>query len=110
MNKIRIKKEDRVVIITGKYRDRTTPRRVLQVYPKRRMLLVEGVNLVKRHTKPNPQRNIKGGVIESEGPIHISNVMLLDPETKRGTRIGTKTLEDGRRVRMTRASGTILDK
>lgn len=110
MNKIRIKKEDKVVVIAGKYRDRSKMRRVLQVYPTRSMLLVEGVNLVKRHTKPNPQKNIKGGVIESEGPIHISNVMLLDPETKRGTRIGTKQLEDGRRVRITRASGTILDK
>lgn len=108
--KIRIKKEDRVVVISGKDRDRTTPRRVLQVYPKRDMVLVEGVNMTKRHTKPNPQRNIKGGIIESEGPIHVSNVMLVDPETKRGTRIGTRKLDDGKRVRVAKASGTVIDK
>jgi large subunit ribosomal protein L24 len=110
MAKVRIRKEDQVVVISGKDRDRSRPRRVLQVIPKKGRVLVEGVNMVKRHTKPNPQRNIKGGVLEKEAPIHISNVALVDPETKLATRIGSKRLEDGRRVRIAKKSGAQLDK
>ena len=110
MPKVRIKKEDQVVVISGKDRDRTKARRVLQVIPKKQRVLVEGVNMVKRHTKPNPQRNVKGGVLEKESPIHVSNVALIDPETKKATRIGSKVLEDGRRVRIARKSGAQLDK
>ena len=108
--KMKIKKEDNVLVISGKDRDLTKPRRVLQVLPQRSMVLVEGANIVKRHTKPNPQKNIKGGVLEKESPLHVSNVMLLDPETKRPTRVGTKVLEDGRRVRVAVRSGAQLDK
>jgi large subunit ribosomal protein L24 len=110
MAKGRIKKEDLVLVIAGKDRDLTRPRRVLQVMRSKSRVLVEGVNLVKRHTKPNPQRNVKGGVLEKESPIHLSNVMLMDPETKRGTRIGVRRLEDSKRVRVTRRSGTVVDK
>ena len=110
MGKTRIKKEDMVVVISGKDRDLTKPRRVLQVMPSVGRVLVEGVNNVKRHTRPNPQKNIKGGVLEKEATIHISNVMLVDPETKKPTRVGTKVLEDGRRVRVARRSGAMLDK
>lgn len=110
MGKVRIKKEDQVVVISGKDRDLTKPRRVLQVIPASERVLVEGVNLIKRHTKPNPQQNIKGGIVERESPMHVSNVMLWDPEAKRPTRIGAKVLEDGRRVRVTRRSGAVLDK
>ena len=99
-----------VVVISGKDRDRAKPRRVLRVYPAGSMVLVEGVNMVKRHTRPNPQRNIKGGIVEREAPIHISNVMVIDPETEKPTRVAKKVLEDGRRVRIARASGAILDK
>ena len=110
MAKIRIKKEDSVIVISGKYRDLTKPRRVLQVYPAEQRVLVEGANLIKRHTRPNPQRNIKGGIVERESPIHVSNVMIVDPDTKKPSRLGTQILEDGRRVRVATRSGAILDK
>ena len=109
MGRVRIKKEDTVVVISGKDRDLTKPRRVLQVMPGASKVLIEGANMLKRHTKPNPQRNIKGGVLEKEAPIHISNVMLLDPESKLPTRVGSKVLEDGRRVRVAKRSGAVLD-
>jgi large subunit ribosomal protein L24 len=108
--RVRIKKEDSVIVISGKDRDLTKPRRVLQVLPRKERVLVEGVNLVKRHTRPNPQKNIKGGIMEREQPIHISNVMLVDPETKKPTRVGRKVLEDGKKVRLARRSGELLDK
>ena len=110
MAKIRIKKEDSVYVISGKDRDLTKPRRVLQVLPAQNRVLVEGANIVKRHTRPNPQKNIKGGIVERESPLHVSNVMLVDPETKRPTRIGTRVLDDGRRVRVAKRSGAQLDK
>ena len=110
MGKIRIKKEDMVLVISGKDRDLSKPRRVLQVMPRSSKVLVEGANIIKRHTKPNPQKNIKGGVLEKEAPFHVSNVMLVDPETKRPTRVAIKVLEDGRHVRIARRSGAQLDK
>ena len=110
MGKARIKKEDMVIVITGKDRDLSKPRRVLQVYPSVQRCLVEGVNKVKRHTRPNPQKNIKGGIVQREASIHASNVMLIDPETNEATRIGHKTLPDGRRVRIGRKSGAVVDK
>jgi len=110
MGKVRIKKEDQVVVIAGKDRDLTKPRRVLQVMPGQQRVLVEGANMVKRHTRPNPQRNIKGGIVEREAPLHVSNVMLWDPEAKRPTRVGSKVLEDGRTVRVARRSGAVLEK
>jgi len=110
MPKIRIKKEDQVVVIAGKDRDLTTPRRVLQVLRAKDRVLVEGVNMVKRHTKPNPQKNVKGGILEKEAPIHVSNVMLVDPETKRATRVRSKLLADGRRVRVAARSGAQIGK
>ena len=110
MSKVRIKKEDQVVVIAGKDRDLTKPRRVLQVLPGRERVLVEGANMIKRHTRPNPQQNIKGGIVEREAPLHISNVMLWDPEGKGPTRVGSTVLEDGRRVRVAKRSGAVLDK
>ena len=79
MSKSRIKKGDMVFVVAGKDRDLSTPRRVLQVMPARDRVLVEGANQVKRHTRPNPQRNIKGGILEKESPLHLSNVMAMDP-------------------------------
>ncbi len=108
--KCRIKKEDQVLVIKGKDRDLTKPRRVLQVMPKLGRVLVEGANMAKRHEKPNPQKNIKGGVLEKEAPLHVSNVMLMDPESKKPTRVGIKTLEDGKRVRYAKRSGALIDK
>jgi large subunit ribosomal protein L24 len=110
MGKVRIRKEDQVVVVSGKDRDLTKPRRVLQVMPAEQRVLVEGVNMVKRHTRPNPQKNVKGGIVEREAPIHVSNVMIWDPEAKRPTRLGSKVLEDGSRVRVARRSGAVLDK
>lgn len=103
-----IRKDDQVVVRAGK--DRGKKGRVLQVLTAKNRVVVEGVNIMKRHTRPNPQKNIKGGIIEREAPIHASNVMLLDPETNLATRIGHKTLPDGSRVRIGRKSGAVVDK
>ena len=103
-----VRKNDEVIVISGKDRGKTG--RVLQVLPERNRVVVEGVNVIKRHTKPNPQKNIKGGIVEREGSIHASNVQPIDPETGKATRVGRKVLEDGRRVRVSRRSGSVLDK
>ncbi len=104
--KIKIKKEDTVKVIAG--RDKGKTGRVLQVDAEKGKVLVEGVSMVKRHTKPNPQRQIKGGIAERESPIAISNVMVL---TSGGvaTRIGYR-MEGDRRVRIAKKGGEILDK
>ncbi len=103
-----IRKNDQVVVRAGK--DRGKKGRVLSVIPGRNRVIVEGVNLIKRHTRPNPQKNIKGGIVEREASIHASNVMLLDPDSNEPTRIGTKKLPDGSRVRIGRKSGAVVDK
>ena len=102
-----IRKNDNVLVIAGK--DRGKRGRVLKVLPAKNRLVVEGVNMIKRHTKPNPGRNIKGGIVEREAAIHSSNVMLIDPESNEATRIGSK-LEGDRRVRISRKSGAVVDK
>jgi large subunit ribosomal protein L24 len=103
-----IRKNDTVIVRAGK--DRGKRGRVLRVLPDVNRLVVEGVNIMKRHTRPNPQKNIKGGIVEREAPIHASNVMLVDPDSNEPTRIGSQTLPDGRRVRVARKSGTVVDK
>ena len=103
-----VRKNDTVVVRAGK--DRGKRGRVLRVIAEKNRLVVEGVNMIKRHTRPNPQKNIKGGIVEREAPIHASNVMLLDPETNEPTRVGMKTLPDGRRIRIGRKSGGTVDK
>ena len=103
-----IRKNDNVLVVTG--RDRGKRGRVLRVIPARDRVIVEGVNFIKRHTKPNPQKNIKGGIVEREASIHASNVMLLDPDTSEPTRVGKKVLSDGSRVRIGRKSGAVVDK
>ena len=103
-----IRKNDMVVVRAGK--DRGKRGRVLRVLTDKNRVVVEGVNMIKRHTRPNPQKNIKGGIVEREASIHASNVMLLDPETNEPTRIGIKVLSDGRRVRIGRKSGATVDK
>lgn len=109
MPKARVKKGDMVIVIAGKDRDRTKPRRVLEVLPRQDRVLVEGAGMIKRHTRPNPQKNIKGGIVEKESPIHLSNVMLVDPESKQPTRVGAKVAKDGTRTRIARRSGASLD-
>ena len=103
-----IRKNDQVIVRAGK--DRGKKGRVLSVVPDKNRVIVEGVNLIKRHTRPNPQRNIKGGIVEREAAIHVSNVMLVDPDTNEPTRVGTKVLSDGTRVRIGRKSGAVVDK
>jgi large subunit ribosomal protein L24 len=97
-----------VLVRTGK--DRGKRGRVMRVLPAANRLVVEGVNMIKRHTRPNPQKNIKGGIVEREAAIHASNVMLIDPETNEATRVGHRVLEDGRKVRISRKSGAVVDK
>src|SRR4026208_1705914 len=92
-----IRKNDNVVITTGK--DRGKRGRVLRVVADKNRLVVEGVNIIKRHTKANPQKNIKGGLVEREAGLHASNVQLVCPECGKPTRLGSKVLGDGRRGR-----------
>jgi large subunit ribosomal protein L24 len=103
-----IRKNDNVLVTTGK--DRGKRGRVLKVLPEKNRLIVEGVNFIKRHTKPNPQRNIKGGLVEREAPLHASNVQLVCPECGQATRLGRKVLEDGRKVRICRKCEGVVDK
>ena len=101
----RIRKGDHVVVTAGK--DKGKRGDVVSVAGDK--VVVSNVNLVKRHTKPNPQANQPGGIVEREAPIHVSNVMLFNPATGKGERIGTKVLEDGRKLRVFRSSGEALD-
>ena len=103
-----IRKNDNVLVITGK--NRGTRGRVLRVDPDKNRLVVEGVNIIKRHTKPNPQKNIKGGVVEREASVHASNVQLVCPECGKQTRVGRKVLGDGRKVRICRKCEGVVDK
>ena len=103
-----LRKNDNVLIITGK--DRGKKGRVLKVLPAKNRVVVEGVNLIKRHTKPNPGRQIKGGVVEREAPLHASNVQVVCPECGKATRIGRKILGDGRKVRICRKCEGVVDK
>ena len=106
-SKIKIKRNDTVEVIAGK--DKGKRGRVLRVIADRERLLVEHVMMIKKHVKPNPQKNIKGGIAEQESSIHVSNVMLVDGEGNK-TRVGSR-VEDGNRVRFSKASGsTIVDK
>ena len=101
----RIKKGDHVVVITGKSKGQRGE--VTRVTGDR--VFVQNVNLVKRHTKPNPQLQQAGGIVEREAPIHLSNVMLYDLATGKGERVGRKTLGDGRKVRVYRSTGEVVD-
>ena len=103
-----VRKNDNVLVTTGK--DRGKRGRVLKVLPEKNRVVVEGVNVIKRHTKPNPQRQIKGGVVEREAPLHASNVQLVCPECGKATRIGRKILGDGRKVRICRKCEGVVDK
>jgi len=104
MNKIR--KGDEVVVTTGK--DKGKRGVVLRVLDTDQ-LVVEGANLVKRHTRPNPMKGINGGILEKEMPIHISNVALFNAATQKADRVGFKVLEDGRKVRVFKSNGEVVD-
>jgi large subunit ribosomal protein L24 len=102
-----IKKNDEVYILHGKDRGKTG--RVLIVNPEKQRIVVEGVQMIKRHTRPNPQKNIKGGIVEKEASIHISNVALICKNCKKRTRIGKTELSDGRRVRACKKCGNTIE-
>ena len=104
--RMRIKKDDEVVVIAG--RDKGARGRVLKVLTDRDRVLVEGVNRVKRHQKPTPQVP-QGGIVEKEAPIHVSNVMLLDTKADAGARVRMGVDKDGKKVRISAKSGTVLD-
>jgi large subunit ribosomal protein L24 len=103
-----IRRNDTVLVTVGK--DRGKRGRVLKVLPTRNRVIIEGVNLIKRHTRPNPRANIKGGIVEREASLHASNVQLVCPECGAQTRIGHKVLEDGRKVRICRKCEGVVDK
>jgi large subunit ribosomal protein L24 len=103
-----IRRNDTVVVTTGK--DSGKRGRVLKVLPAKNRLVIEGVNLIKRHTRPNPQRNIKGGIVEREASLHASNVQLVCPECGKMTRVGHQILADGRKVRVCRKCEGVVDK
>jgi large subunit ribosomal protein L24 len=103
--KMKIRKGDSVIVITG--RDKGKTGEVLRVFPADNRALVQGVNTVKRHTKPRPGQT--GGIVEKENPIHASNIALVDPKDKKATRVGYKTI-DGRKVRFALRSGEIIDR
>ena len=103
-----IRRNDTVVVTTGK--DSGKRGRVLKVLPAKNRLVVEGINIIKRHTRPNPQRNIKGGIVEREASLHASNVQLVCPECSKKTRVGRKILADGRKVRVCRKCEGVVDK
>ncbi len=102
----RIRKGDQVVVLTGK--DKGKRGTVLRVLENDRVV-VENVNVAKRHTRPNPMRGTQGGIVEKEMPIHVSNVALFNSATKKGDRIGFRTLEDGRKVRYFKSNGEVVD-
>ena len=104
---MRIRKNDTVMVVAGNARGKSG--KVLKVYPDRERVIIEGVNIIKRHTKPS-QKNPQGGIVQREAPVHVSNVMLLDPKTNEITRVGTKVILDAttgkkRRMRVARTTG-----
>ncbi|KAA1039692.1 MULTISPECIES: 50S ribosomal protein L24 [Macrococcus] len=99
-----VKKGDKVIVITGKDKGKTGT--VIEALPKKDRVIVEGVNIIKKHQKPS-QMNPEGGILEREAAIHVSNVMLLDPKTNKPTRVGYK-VEDGKKVRVAKKSGEII--
>lgn len=102
-----VKKGDTVIVNAGK--DKGKKGRVLAAYPKKDRVLVEGINLVKKHSRPS-QANPQGGIVTQEAPIHVSNVALIDPKSGTATRIGYKLLDNGKKVRYAKKSGEVIDK
>lgn len=105
--KVNVKKNDQVLVIAGK--DRGVRGRVLRVLPGTRRAIVERVNMIKRHTRPNPQRGIQGGIVEREAPIEVSNLMVICTSCGKPTRLGKKALADGRKVRVCKACDATLE-
>ena len=106
MSSLNVKKGDKVIVLAGK--DKGKKGEVIAAMPKEERVLVQGVNLVKRHQKPSATN--QGGIVEKEASIHVSNVAHVDPKDGKATRIGVKVLEDGRKVRVARRSGEVIDR
>ena len=106
MLKLKLKKGDKVIVIAGKDKDKTGE--ITKVLVKESKVLVSGINMVKRHTKPTQEN--AGGIISKEMPIHISNVAFIDPKTSKATRLGIKMDKDGHKVRVAKKSGEVVDK
>ncbi|MFW0776395.1 MAG: 50S ribosomal protein L24 [Rickettsiales bacterium] len=104
-NKLKVKKGDEVIVLAGK--DKGKKGKILQVIPDARRVVVDGVNMVKRHEKPG--RGGPGGITEKAASLHVSNVALVDPKTGKGSRVGYKNLEDGTKVRVARRSGEVIN-
>ena len=105
---INVRKNDRVVVISGKDKGKTG--RVIEVQPRKRKVLVEGVNVVKRHNKANTRRGVQGGILERESPIDVSNIMVLCPHCGVATRTGHQVLGDGTRTRACKKCGAVIEK
>lgn len=105
---LHIKKDDEVKVISGKARGQQG--KVLRVFPRRNRAVVENVNFIKRHTRPNPQRNIKGGVVEREAPIHLSNLQVICRDCNEPTKVSYTRLSDGRKARVCKQCGGTIDK
>jgi len=101
-----LKKGDTVQVMCGKYKDKTG--KIIRLFPEKEKALVEGINVVKRHTKPNP-KNQQGGIVEKESMIHLSNLMLMCPKTNKPTRIGVQILEKGKRVRFSKKAKETIE-
>jgi large subunit ribosomal protein L24 len=104
---VHVRKGDTVVVIAGKERGKRG--KVLRVIPEKGRVVVERINMIKKHQRPT-QKLRQGGIIEREGSLHISNVMLLDPRTDKPTRVGVRALSDGKKVRLARKSGEMIDR
>lgn len=107
MKKVKIKKGDEVLITKG--RNRGARGKVLKVHPAKSTAIVERVNMVKRHTRANPNKQVQGGIVEREAPIQLSNLMLICPESGQPTRVGRRRLEDGTSVRLSKKSGATFN-
>ena len=105
---MKLRTDDEVIVISGKDKGKTG--KIIRVDRARERVFVEGINMIKRHQRPNPGRpNAPVGVIEREGPVHVSNIALLDPKDRKPTRVGTRRTEEGARMRVTKRSGTEID-
>ena len=105
MNKLKLKKGDDVIVIAG--REKGKKGKIIKVIPNESRVIIGDVNKMKRHTKPS--RTGAGGIVEKEAPLHVSNVMLVDPKTGKGSRVGYKKLEDGTKARVARKSGEVVN-
>ncbi|MDY0005304.1 MAG: 50S ribosomal protein L24 [Spongiibacteraceae bacterium] len=102
----KIKREDEVIVITGKDKGK---RGTIQRVVDDNRVLVSGINMVKKHQRPNPQAGVAGGIVEKEAPLQVSNVAIYNPETKKADRVGFRFLEDGRKVRFFKSTGEVID-